>query len=1219
MTVAADTWRTLLAPRAGSLRLVVLAACEGGNAGEPGNHLGSVSQALHAAGIEAVVASRYALSVAGSTTLTESLYEGLLGGHQSLEDALLGARAQLALDPVHLDWAAVQLCARAKDGEDTRPFVFRPYRGLLAFESGQTPFFHGRQAEREEVLSDLAALVTAGKTRLLVVAGASGTGKSSLVRAGAVPDILASGDEPWEHAIIRPGSDPQGTLTAALAAREDETRPFLLVIDQFEEIFTHTRDREVRLAFARRLWTLASGGTRISCVLSLRVDFLGRCGELHLDDEGTRLDAVAYDEAHRVFVAQMSPEQLHAAIVVPARLVGLALPDGLAQRIVAEVGTEPGALPLMQYTLDLMWQTRKGRTLSLEAYDELGGIVGSLERRADDLLDSLSDAELLHARQMLTQLVGLGDDDTGDTRRRVPVEQLWAGDPHQRRGIETVLRRFVDERLVVRDDRTRGGATVEIAHEALIRRWDRLREWLGDERERRIGRYIVLDRVHEGSREQIFVAYDPELDRRVRLTLLRVGRRGAEERGRLRDQARALTRLSHPHAQAVYDVGVAKGHVYLAKELVEGLVLGEWLQQERRSSTEIVDKFVAVGQALGAAHELGLVHRAFRPDAVRIDEQDQARVVGFAFDRRTEQVDASRSASTIAARAAARRSGPQPIVDTNEEGLLSTEPSVMGSMTQSSMMGDPAYRPPEQLRGRPVEPASDQFSFCVTLYEALQGERPFSGEGVAAFARALADQSRASTSRGGAISEPLRKVLLRGLAGSPEERWPSMEVLCEELRKVAEPPKRRRLAWPVGAAALLGLGLTGGAMAWWPDQTPVSSCTEADTSLDGVWDDTRRKQARDAMFGTARASAVATWKRIEPRLQEYAESWARERAETCGDPPTGATSPADTALIMACLDEHRVELRETVNVLSKAKGDTVERAVNLVEGLPRLERCRDLEALRARPSPPEDPALRTELMKLRERLAAARANARGGNADDGETAAREVVERAEAMDYAPLRAEALLEQGEARVLGGRSVDAETDLEQALMMALEHGHQPVAARAATRLAFVVGEDQERIGAALTWGKLAVSLASMPAASKEERAEASSVMGSLLHRHGDAEQARALHEQALALRLEVRGPTHPTVASSHLALAEVAMAREDHAGAREHAEQAVEIRDAGAGGEADRAAARFVLARALGSESAERARTLAEQARDGYAKLGGKDDEVRAIETWLQAQG
>lgn len=807
VTVAADTWRTLLAPHAGGLRLVVLAACEGGHAGEPGNQLGSVAQALHAAGLAAVVASRYPLSRAGSTALAEVLYEQLLPAQVSLEQALLHARERLALDAAHLDWAALQLHARDDDGTDTRPFVFRPYRGLLAFEAAQTPFFYGREAERVETVGDLEALVRAGKPRLLVVAGASGTGKSSLVRAGAVPDILAAHGGAWEHRIIRPGHDPLGTLEATLASRSDPAQPLLLVVDQLEEIFTHTKDREARLAFARRLWALAREDTGVSCILSLRVDFLGRCGELRLDEAGTRLDAVAYDEAHRVFVAQMAPAQLMAAIVRPAERVGLRLQDGLAERIVAEVGMEPGALPLMQYTLDLLWQRRRGRELTVDVYEQLGGVVGSLERRADTLLDALQDEELHAARRMLTQLVGLGDDDTGDTRRRVPVELLWPQDPRERRVAEAVLRRFVDERLLFRDDRTQGGATVEIAHEALIRRWDRLREWLSDERERRIGRYIVLERIHEGRREEVCLGYDPELDRRVTIKLLRVGRRGAEERARLRDQARALARLSHPNALAVYDVGLSRGHVYMAMERVEGSSLRGWLDERPRTWEEVVRVFVGVADGLAAAHRLGLVHRAFGPAAVILDEEGSPRVFDFAVDRRTEPTDAGRSAGTIAARLQARVGGASGSVAMVPDASLVADASIMVSMSDTSVTHGSPYLAPEVLRGRPAGPAGDQFAFCVALYEMLHGERPFAGDAMGAFVQSLTSQERAAPRRV-SIPDPLRKILLRGLAADPDERWPSMEVLGAELRRAVAPPRRRRRV--IGLAVLIGVVAVGG-------------------------------------------------------------------------------------------------------------------------------------------------------------------------------------------------------------------------------------------------------------------------------------------------------------------------------------------------------------------------------------------------------------------------
>ncbi len=531
--------RALLAKHADQVRAVVLCACDSGAAGAPGDHLGSVAQNLHRAGIETVIASRLPLSIRGSIVFTRALYDSLLVQLRSLERAFAHARHELTrLDT--LDWASMQLYAHAEQGDDTRPIVIRPYRGLLPFTAEHSRFFHGRERERAEILADLRALAEANAPRLLVVAGASGTGKSSVVHAGAVPDLVgdgagdeeasagdaetmrraavrqveslvrATGDEGFERALaelrrpasasrhsrgawdiqtIRPGAAPEKTLERCLRAREDTRRDLLLIVDQFEELFTQTEDPSERERFARRLWTLAreqpSAGGRVHCLLTIRVDFLGHCGELVLDEDGTRLDRVAYDDRHRVFVAQMGPEQLLRAIETPAEQVGLQLQAGLARRILADVGEEPGALPLLQYTLDRLWQQRRGRALELERYEEMGGIVGALERRAEELVDQLDELERRQARRLFTNLVTVHDDQMSDTRRPAALATMRELEPGEgaAAAFDRVVARFVDARLLVRGEQ-HGEAVVEVAHEAILRKWKLLRVWLSEDRDK---------------------------------------------------------------------------------------------------------------------------------------------------------------------------------------------------------------------------------------------------------------------------------------------------------------------------------------------------------------------------------------------------------------------------------------------------------------------------------------------------------------------------------------------------------------------------------------------------------------------------------------------------------------------------------------------------------------------------------------------------------------
>lgn len=523
----------LLSPFAGQLRLVILTVCNSAHSGRLGNHLGSPALAIFRGGIASVIASRFVLSQDASVRFTQTLYDALLGEPTSLEAAFLRARQVLLPIKTKLAWASLQLYSRPEDGEDSRPVVLRPYRGLLPFEAAHSRFFFGRGAEVSETISDLEKLATGGKPRFLVVAGASGTGKSSVVMGGVVPQLvraheaaqedpaltalsksLASletylqsrpGDEgvaaarsslqrrleglratvgaSWQAEIIRPGAEPLQALEAALdPGRRDSRRRFLLVVDQLEELFTHTADPAVRREFIGRLWKQSASEGGIFCIVTIRVDFLGHCGELVLD-EGSRLrlDNVAYDDAHHVFVAQMSSAALRETIEGPARLVGLELESGLAEQLLTDVEGAPGALPLLEYALDLLWQRREGRRLSLAVYHAMGRVIGALERKADTLIDSLSTEEQALARRILVKLVGLGQGGATDTRLRVPIVQLRSREPELAASFDHVVSRLAAERMVVVGGDGKA-ATLEVAHEALIRKWKRLTDWLAQDR-----------------------------------------------------------------------------------------------------------------------------------------------------------------------------------------------------------------------------------------------------------------------------------------------------------------------------------------------------------------------------------------------------------------------------------------------------------------------------------------------------------------------------------------------------------------------------------------------------------------------------------------------------------------------------------------------------------------------------------------------------------------
>jgi hypothetical protein len=473
--------RRALAAGAGHLRAVLLLACDGGNPGELGARIGSVAQELHRAGIAAVIAPRYPITGAAAVALTGHVLSDMVDRTWPIDRAFQAARERLVRSG-SADFAAFQCYAHAAG---VRPLTVRPYRGLLAFEREHAGFYFGRDAELAETLGDLDALFAGGKPRLLVVAGASGTGKSSLVLAPVRVALEARG---WHVAVIRPGDAPDRALAAAPAGPPGAVS--VLVVDQFEEVFTHGLDRgraDAAAAFVRVLWDMSSRSDKKTAVIvTLRVDYVGRCGELAVDADGARLDRVVYDEAHRVFVAQMGPEGLRAAIERPAARAGLRVESGLADRLLREVSGESNALALLSYVLDELWRRRDGEVLTHAALDAAGGVNGALSRHADAVVDALDEPARAQARRILVRLVSFGSDRSSGTRRREEAALL-----RSRRAPEAwdrAVDALIDARLVVR--RSDGPVTLEVAHEAIIRHWDRLWTWYQADRD-------ALARRHE--------------------------------------------------------------------------------------------------------------------------------------------------------------------------------------------------------------------------------------------------------------------------------------------------------------------------------------------------------------------------------------------------------------------------------------------------------------------------------------------------------------------------------------------------------------------------------------------------------------------------------------------------------------------------------------------------------------------------------------------------
>ncbi|MFD4261129.1 WD40 repeat domain-containing protein [Streptomyces sp. NPDC058534] len=361
--------------------------------------------------------------------------------------------------------ASAEAAALAAAEEESRP----PYRGLTRYEPDDAALFFGR----DRLVDRLTGLTR--RHRFTAVFGPSGSGKSSLLRAGLIPRLRTPETGPNAPAapaavrVLTPGADPLRTHADRLdpvpgAAPGSDT---WLIVDQFEELYTLCADPAERNAFVDRLLAATAPGGSLRVVIAVRADFLGRCAE------HPALTAALQDAT--LLAGPMSREELREAVVRPAAAEGLVVERALTARLLDEVEDAPGGLPLMSHALLETWRHRTGRALTETAYDTAGGLRGAVVRTAEEVYGELSPPQAELARRVLLRLVAPGDG-TPDTRRPAEHTELDLGDPD---GTRAVLDRLVRARLLTLDD-----GTVELAHEALITAWPRLRGWIDAERDR---------------------------------------------------------------------------------------------------------------------------------------------------------------------------------------------------------------------------------------------------------------------------------------------------------------------------------------------------------------------------------------------------------------------------------------------------------------------------------------------------------------------------------------------------------------------------------------------------------------------------------------------------------------------------------------------------------------------------------------------------------------
>lgn len=635
-----------------------------------------------------------------------------------------------------------------------------------------------------------------------------------------------------------------------------------------------------------------------------------------------------------------------------------------------------------------------------------------------------------------------------------------------------------------------------------------------------LGRYLLLERVGVGGMGEVYAAYDPELDRKVAIKLLHAQASGGSTSSggaaRLIREAQAMARLTSPHVITVHDVGTFEGQVFMAMEFVEGRTLGQWLEDEKPGWREALDVLLKAGRGLAAAHGAGLIHRDFKPDNVLLGHDGRVLVADFGLARAHGGVEPE----------------PPPSVTPAELGAsLDTRMTVTGAV-----MGTPAYMSPEAHAGAVVDASSDQFGFCVALYEALYGERPYAGEGIAALTFQVLHGEVREPPATAKVPGWLRRVVLRGLARDPKQRYPNMDALIRALDRDVS-AQRRRLGLLVGTSAVLlgGVGL-GVALVNAPDEDPLRSCVAAEALLVEVWDDARKQEIRAAIEASAIEYGPHTWRALELTLDAYTGEWLSMHRDACE--ATYLRQEQSVRMLdlqVACLGDRLQHLRSLTELLDQPDRELLANVEQMAVNLAPVARCGDSQALLARVAPPEDPSTIAEVEALRGELARVSAMRAAGRVEASLAPAEELVERAAALAYAPIAAEALYQRGSTRDDLDQPEGAEDDYSLAISAAIASGHDELIAKAGIALVRMFVSRQHRLREADHWQRIAA--AGIERVGGDAMLESELLIASHrgLTERGEFEAARAAASAAVALRERLHGPEHVDLAPALSALA------------------------------------------------------------------------------------
>ena len=699
-------------------------------------------------------------------------------------------------------------------------------------------------------------------------------------------------------------------------------------------------------------------------------------------------------------------------------------------------------------------------------------------------------------------------------------------------------------------------------------------DWVEEQKLERgtaVGRYVVVSHLGSGGMGHVYAAYDPKLDRKLALKLL-ARRRLSDPTNveRLQREAQAMARLTHPNVVTIHDVGEHEGQVFLAMEFVEGVTLRHWLQERERGWAEIVDVFRAAGRGLAAAHEAGLVHRDFKPDNVMVGAEGRVLVMDFGLARTSE--------------------GAPP--DQTDSGSIDEEVDSSGNLTAAgSLIGTPAYMAPEQFDNTEVGPASDQFSFCAALYEALFEARPFEGESLPHLVTEVKAGRMRPIPGNTRVPKWLGEVVRQGLDVDPQQRHPSMAAVLTRLDR----GRGRGRTWVYAiAAALTVTAAVGITLAATSEQR---RCRSGKKKIAQTWNPERSETIAAAYAALPLPYAAATWAKAPPQLDDFAERWSTAYYEACAATRIdGQQSGQRLDQRMDCLSVAQAHLGSLLTEFESPDEVLVERTLSALKDLPKPEDCAESQTLEAHDV---DPALRETAVAARSALAESEARVAAGRYP----AAIESAERGQALiaevELPLLEGELLQQLGASKWRMGELDEAEAAYREGLLAAGRAQEHRLVAGILLDVFFIVGVERNKIDEALVLGDLAevsvlaagddaqlrysyedriamllrkagrysdaevhhrraIEVARQAEAGDKTITVLYSNLGNTLYRMGEYAESREVAQTALDAAIRVYGEEHPETAKDWVGLGRACAELGDQACRREAFGKSLDIR-------------------------------------------------------------